>query len=120
MKKILDLFNKYSESEYKEFTSSLIPNINKGSILGVRIPNIRKIVKLLSEEEINLFLLELPHTYLEENILHSLLINNISDFDRCIYELDRFLPFVDHWSVCDTLKCDILSSNLDKFYDYIV
>lgn len=120
MKKILNLLIKYSEEDYKIFNSSLIPTIDKNSFLGVRIPNIRKIAKQLSLDEKNLFLSEIPHEYFEENILHAILINEISDFDKCIYELDKFLPFVDNWSVCDTLKCNVLTLNMNKFYKYIV
>lgn len=120
MKKILNLLFNYREETYQQFTSFLIPNIDKNSILGVRIPNIRKISKILSSDEKEKFILEIPHIYLEENILHSILINEINDFDKCIFELDRFLPYVDNWSVCDTLKCDILCSDMNRFFNYLI
>jgi 3-methyladenine DNA glycosylase AlkD len=120
MKKILNLLIKYSEEDYKIFNSSLIPNVDKNSFLGVRIPNIRKIAKQLSLDEKNLFLSEIHHEYFEENILHAILINEISDFDKCICELDKFLPYVNNWSVCDTLKCDVLCFDMNRFYKYIV
>ena len=120
MKKILDLLNKYKEDEYKMFSSSLIPNIDSSLVIGVRIPNIRKISKFLTVDEKYDFISFLPHKYLEENILHSIIINELNDFDLCINELDKFLPFVDNWSVCDTLKCKILLSDIDRFYKYLV
>lgn len=119
MKKILDLFKKNCDLEYKNFTSKLIPNVDKKFIIGVRIPIIRKIAKSMSIEEKQKFLKLLPHKYLEENILHSILINEINDFDKCIFELNNFLRYVDNWSVCDTLKCDVLCNDLNKAFSYI-
>lgn len=119
MKKILDLLKANVDLKYKDFTSSLIPNVEKSFVLGVRIPVIRKIEKSLSIEEKNKFLGELPHKYLEENILHSVIISNIKDIDDCIFELDRFLDYVDNWSVCDTLICKSLAKDLSKTYKFI-
>lgn len=52
----------------------------------------------------DLFLRELPHRYFEENQLHAFLIAEIRDFDRCVEEVNRFLPFVDNWATCDQLS----------------
>ncbi len=120
MKKIIDLLFENSDLNYKTFTSNLIPNINIDSIIGVRIPVIRKICKSLTIDEKEFFISNLPHKYLEENILHSIIINEIDDFSSCIYELDKFLPYVDNWSVCDTLSCNNLTSNMDSFFNYLV
>ena len=45
---------KYAEPGYKKFSSSLIPNIN--NILGVRLPNLRKIAKTVSKNDWKTFL----------------------------------------------------------------
>lgn len=119
MKKIMNLFKSNIDLKYKEFNSSLIPNVNKDLILGVRIPIIRKIEKSLSIQEKNSFLKELPHKYLEENILHSIIVSNIKGINDCILELDNFLDFVDNWSVCDTLVCKALCSDLDKTFSFV-
>ena len=85
MKKIVDKLFENKDLKYKEFTSSLIPNVNKENIIGVRIPVIRKIAKVLSFEDKRLFLKELPHKYLEENILHSILISEIKIMANCFF-----------------------------------
>ena len=28
----------------------------------------------------------------------------MKDFDRCMSEVDRFLPYVDNWATCDQLS----------------
>ena len=49
-------------------------------------------------------MLELPHETLEEDLLHSIFISQMKDAGRCMEELERFLPHVDNWSVCDSLR----------------
>lgn len=119
MKKVLDLLKKNIDIKYKEFNSSLIPNVDKKFILGVRIPIIRKIEKGLSLEEKKKFLKKLPHKYLEENILHAIIISNLKNIDESIIELDKFLDYVDNWSVCDTLICKVLGRDLERTFSFL-
>ncbi len=91
------------DEEYLDFNSRLVPNVDKSKFIGVRVPNIRAIAREISgTPEALEFLNTLPHTYVEEYMLHGFLIEKIRDFDRTISELDRFLPFVDNWAVTDT------------------
>lgn len=88
--------------EYRDFVARLIPTKNKNQIIGVRIPGIRKLAKKLDEKEIDDFLSKVNHKYHEEDLLHGILIENIKDYDCVIDELNKFLPTVDNWSVCDS------------------
>ncbi|MDY5045744.1 DNA alkylation repair protein, partial [Phascolarctobacterium sp.] len=54
------------------------------------------------------FFQELPHKYFDENQLHAFLINELKDYDQCVQELERFLPFVDNWATCDQLSPKVL------------
>ena len=45
---------------------------------------------------------ELPHKYYEENNLHMMLIAQIKDYDKCISETEKFLPYIDNWATCDS------------------
>ena len=47
------------------------------------------------------FLNDLPHYYHEENALHGYIIEQIKDYETCLAEINRFLPYVDNWAVCD-------------------
>ena len=98
-----DLFE-MRDGKYKNFVSSLIPTIDKESVIGVRIPDLRKYAKRMSSLEISEFLSDLPHRYHEENLIHAILISDIKDFSACIKKLDEFLTLVDNWSVCDSLR----------------
>ena len=93
---------KYKDDKYKVFQSNLVPNISKDTILGVRTPDMRKIAKdMFGTEEGKKFLKKLPHKYYEENLVHFFMIAMIKDFDECVKETERFLPYIDCWPVCD-------------------
>ena len=102
------------DEEYREFTLPLIPNIDKDSFLGVRLPLLKKFAKELSESERAEFMDYLPHHYHEENVLHSLILSSIKDYDLFIKRVDEFLPFVNNWAVCDSVCNKYLEKHKDK------
>ena len=100
---------------YRDFNSSLLPGVPKESVIGVRIPEIRKYARTLYKTgEWEKFITELPHTYYEENALHMILLCNIKDYDTCIKYINEFLPYIDNWAVCDSGVPDCYKKNLDK------
>ncbi len=62
-----------------------------------------------------MFLKVLPHQYYEENNLHGLLIEQIRDYDKCLKELERFLPHIDNWATCDLLALHMMKKHRDIF-----
>ncbi len=108
------------EDEYARFLRPLIPSVDPDTILGVRIPFLRKLAKTVANtEEGNAFLNELPHAYFEENILHAVLLSYIKSADECLEALERFLPYIDNWSVCDTIKPKALAKDNALFLSRI-
>ena len=64
------------DDKYKEFNSKIVPNVNSDKIIGVRIPDIRKLAMEIKDEDyIDEFLSELPHNYQEEYLLHGILLS---------------------------------------------
>ena len=57
--------------------------------------------------------------YYEESNLHALLINEIKDFKTCIRELERFLPYVDNWATCDSIRPKAFKNHLDELIKHI-
>jgi beta-glucuronidase len=93
------------DPKYREFQCKLIPNVDPAAIIGVRTPELRNLAKQLAgSEEAEAFLQELPHRYFEENQLHAFLISEEKDMERCLREVNRFLPYVDNWATCDQLS----------------
>lgn len=87
---------------FREFHSKLIPNVDKDTVIGVRIPLLKKLAKELNKDSSKeAFMKELPHKYYEENQLHIMMLCMEKDFDKCIAGLDKFLPYADNWAVTD-------------------
>lgn len=108
------------DEEYREFQSKLVPNISKDVILGVRTPAMRQVAKeFFGTEEGDAFLTELPHALYEENLVHFFMIALIKEFDRCIAETERFLPYIDCWPVSDQSSPKVFSKNHEKLLPYI-
>lgn len=105
---------------YRDFSAKLIPNIYEDRIIGIRTPDIRKLAKELSETEQGMeFIHILPHKYHEENCLHAFIIELIKDYDRCLSEIQRFLPYIDNWATCDSLSPKVFAKNKDKLINEI-
>lgn len=104
------------DEKYAAFQLTLMPTVEKDRCIGARVPYMRTMAKELikKEEDYSLFLKQLPHYYYDENMLHGLLISEMKDFDVCILETDRFLPFVDNWAVCDVMSPKVFIKNKEK------
>ena len=104
------------DTGYRDFHARLILTVEKEKIIGIRTPILRKFAKEFGKtEESELFLKVLPHQYYEENNLHGLLIEQIRDYDKCLEELERFLPFIDNWATCDLLALHMMKKHRDIF-----
>jgi 3-methyladenine DNA glycosylase AlkD len=110
----------YRDEKYSEFQSKLVPNISPKTIIGVRTPDMRAVAKeFFGTDEASSFLAELPHKYYEENLVHFFLVANIKDFDECVREVERFLPFIDCWPVCDQSSPKVFKKEHEKLLPLI-
>lgn len=101
--------------QYREFQSRLMPTVEKERVIGVRTPLLRKYaVQLAKNGEAEEFIKELPHEYYEEDNLHGFLLEKIKDYEKCVKELDRFLPYVDNWATCDMMSPKTLKNHPEK------
>ena len=117
---VYDRLKKYEDDKYKEFQAKLVPNISPDTILGVRTPDMRNIAKeVFKSDDKESFFNDLPHKYYEENLIHFFVISMIKDFDECIKEVEKFLPYVDCWPVSDQASPKVFKKNHDKLLPYI-
>lgn len=94
------------------FVSKLIPTIPAERILGARTPALRKLAGELHRQGVRpADLGPLPHYYLEEYALHAFFIEKERDFQTCIRETERFLPYVDNWATCDSMNPPVFRRN---------
>ncbi|MFQ9981414.1 MAG: DNA alkylation repair protein [Finegoldia magna] len=116
---VINELQSLQDLKYRDFQAKLFPTIDKSTIIGVRMPDLRKLAKKIDEKQAQIFMQDLPHAYYEENMLHSILISNMKNYDDCIDHLERFLPFVDNWAVSDCISPKIFIKNTDKLIDKI-
>lgn len=93
------------DSKYREFHKGLVPGMPEDYIIGVRMPNLRMLAKeIVKEGAVEEFLAELPHRYYEENQLHAIILSGMKEYDTCLAQVERFLPYVNNWATCDGLR----------------
>lgn len=104
------------DTKYRDFHCSLVPGMPDNYIIGVRMPMLRQLAK---EIEADSFLNELPHKYYEENQLHAILISGIKDYQECLRQVERFLPFVNNWATCDGLRPRCFAKHTEELLPHI-
>ena len=106
--------------KYRDFQSKLIPTMNPDTMIGVRTPQLRMYAKqLVKQERIRDYLKDLPHQYFDENQLHAFIISEMKDYEQCMEELIRFLPYVDNWATCDQMSPRVFKKHRSELPEQI-
>ena len=120
IKEIQDELFKLQDTKYRDFQKKLIPTVDPESIIGVRTPELRKLAKeLVKREDIKCFLEALPHGFFDENQLHAFILSAMKDYDLCIEEVERFLPYVDNWATCDQMSPKVFKKHREELFEHI-
>ena len=121
-KQILNDIMSLQDKKYQEFHSNLCPGTS--NIIGVRVPDIRKYVKNLQKispnylEEVNIN----DFKYYEEVLIYGLyIVTSKLDKDKLFFYLDKFVPLIDNWAICDIVcgSIKVIDKNKDAIYTYI-
>ena len=111
---------KLQDKKYRDFQAKLIPNRDPEKVIGTRTPELRKYAKqLVKREDIDAFLHDLPHEYFDEDQLHAFIVSEIKDYDRCMEELCRFLPYVDNWATCDQMSPKVFKKHKEDLLAHV-
>lgn len=109
-----------AEPEYRNFNCKLLPGVAKERVLGVRVPEIRKVARQIAKKDWKQFLGEwevceketggIGGTVLfyEEVMLQGMVIAaaKMEPEERLSY-IEKFVPRIDNWAVCDTFCGDL-------------
>lgn len=107
-----------ADEAYRQFHGSLVPTQDRDNLIGVRVPVMRALAKTFAKrKDVELFFRDVPHRYYEENAMHAFLIEQISDFEDCMEETRRFLPYIDSWGVCDSFSPKVFKNHLPELLD---
>lgn len=105
---------------YREFHSRLMPDVEKDTVIGIRVPVLRKYVKELAKDpEIGEFLEDLPHRYYEENNVHGFLIQQMKEYGQCMEELEKFLPYINNWATCDMTSPKVFKKHKEELLEAV-
>lgn len=110
---------KMAEENYKKFSSSLIPGVK--NMLGIRLPLLRKFALKLSKGDWQDAISEEDY-YFEEIMLKGMVIGYAStDVVKMQPYIERFIPLVDNWSVCDSvfMGMKIFEKNREWAWNFI-
>ena len=116
---VAELF-RMQDKDYAVMQAKIIPTVDADRIIGVRTPALRAFAKkLYKDTDIDEFLAGAPHQYFDEDQLHAFVISLEKDFDKCMAEVDAFLPFIDNWATCDQLSPKAFKKEPEKLLPYI-
>lgn len=106
---------KLQDLQYRDFHSKLVPNLSKDKIIGVRIPELRKLGKKLDDNDFE-------WEYYEEIMLHGFYIGYAKlSYEKRLELLTEFVPKINNWAVCDcvcsTLK--FVKNNQADFLEFL-
>ncbi len=111
---------KNQDQKYRDFQVRLIPGMGPEAMIGVRTPDLRKIARQMAKrQDIGEFLENLPHEYFDENQVHAFVISEMKDYDKCVQEAEKFLPFVDNWATCDQMSPKVFKKHRPELLDAI-
>ena len=117
---LLRKLHELQDMKYRDMQIKIIPSVEPGSVIGVRTPELRTMAKeILRSGDYREFLDELPHEYFEENQLHAFIISGMKDYDACMEELEKFLPYVDNWATCDQMSPKIFKKHKGALLEHI-
>ncbi|MGG2085256.1 DNA alkylation repair protein [Lysinibacillus pakistanensis] len=90
-----------ADQDYQKFSSSLIPNCQ--NILGVRLPELRKIAKNIAKEDWQNYLTAASDEFFEEVMLQGMIIGYVkTNIEERLSYVASFVHKIDNWSVCDS------------------
>ena len=82
------------------FVAKLMPTIDPKTILGTKIPLLRKYAKqCFKTKDYQSFLDLTPHSFFEENLVHGFLIEQIKDLEQSLIETEKYLPLIDNRNI---------------------
>ena len=120
MNNLIDELNELSDETYKKFHMGLCPNVD--NIIGVRIPKLRELAKRIAKDNPIEFLNKYKCKYYEEKMIYGLVIGYMkSDFKERLKYLDKFVPMIDNWAICDSCCATykFTHRNMKEMYEYI-
>lgn len=108
-KDVVRELNANADEKYRDFIAKLVPTIEKDTIIGVCMGDLRRLAReIIKNSNLDIFN-EAKFYYREEKLLYALCLFKMSEsFDKAMEALDEFLPYIDSWEVTDLIAGEII------------
>lgn len=109
---------KNQDLKYKDFHTRLVPTTPKEKIIGVRMPELRRIARIAYKENV-----PNPCEYHEEKMIKGMNIGmRKCSVDEHIEDIKSFVPLIDNWAICDSSSASFkfVKKDLDAYYPLIM
>lgn len=120
---LTEYLKSHADLKYKAFHSSLIPDDESDSFIGIRMPDMRKIAKEISKGNAREFLNISKTEYYEQRIISAIVTGLIKteNFEDFISLVNNFIPKINNWAVCDGFCAGLkeVKKYKIKFFDYL-
>ncbi|MBQ3027675.1 MAG: DNA alkylation repair protein [Lachnospiraceae bacterium] len=110
-----------ADEKLANFSSGLNPGCKP--MLGVRLPELRKIAKEIAKEDYRDFLEHCPDTYFEYETLQAYVLGYAKDdIETILSYADRFVPKIKDWSVNDSFcqNFTVARKYRERVYDWLM
>lgn len=113
------LYAKKDSDQFLKFSHKLI--FTKSEMIGIKVPELRKIAKDISKTDIYAFLEIVQDNTYEEIMLEGLVISYIQEYDTFKKHFNQFIKKIDNWSICDVCisSMKIVKKHQDDFFNEI-
>ncbi len=118
-KELRDKLISLSDKTYSDFQNKL--GINTMPDFGIKIPILRSIAKEIAKSDYKTYLKNPNNKYLEEVFIEGMVIGEIKDFNEALPYIDRFIPKITNWGICDNFcgSLKITNKHLKEMWDYL-
>ena len=105
---------KLQDKKFQKFHTNLCPGTEK--IIGIKIPVIKQYAKKLLETNTFEYLMKnIDDEYYEEKMLQAILIGQSKEeFEIITKYIEKFIPKIDNWAVCDTFCAGLKITKKNK------
>ncbi|HEX2946996.1 MAG TPA: DNA alkylation repair protein [Clostridia bacterium] len=110
-----------ADEKYRKFSAGLIPGAD--NLLGVRLPELRKLGKELSKRNWREYLSEADDQYYEEIMLQGIVIGLIkTDIEESLRLVAGFIPKITNWGVCDSFCAGLgfVKINKQRVWEFLM
>lgn len=110
-----------ADADYQKFSAALLPTID--NVIGVRLPELRKLAKTIAKGDWRVFLEQADSDYFEEIMLQGMVLGYVkTDLEEILHYMADFIPKIDNWSVCDSFCTGLkfTRKNKEQMWDFIV